>query len=213
MALVELNLKAKPVNKYAAIMNEQMAMYVLNLAPVGSKYCVSPPPEDSDTDFLCLLSTKNMSSFQQEAVKDGWVDEGNEKGYEEEFFVSLRKESINLILTWDRYMYDMFVVAAELCKLLNLKDKTQRIAVHNAVMHGKLEGPAQKAKGPALGDGFGVNAAWHPKPVNPNKVQKLQQKVEAIVANQAAEFWQNNAVKQKLYIYDDVVDLNKLNAL
>ena len=126
--LVELNTIAKPKNIYLEYMSKEVFDSCIKTKFVGSRVTCSPAPTDTDLDILCL--TKDLTDF---------IDVSMDWKMEEAYglitsFLSFRKGEVNLIVTNDEKFYNAFEAACDLCKALNLMDKKQRIAVHDAFL-------------------------------------------------------------------------------
>lgn len=103
--------------------------------PVGSSYTCKYIPGflPKDTDYLYYIPKDKLQDKLKECLKAGYKIDGN---YEEMKgkFISLRKNTINIILS-DNYLWCyQFLKANELCKKLQLADKDKRIAVHEAFL-------------------------------------------------------------------------------
>lgn len=99
---------------------------VLGMSPVGSRYILSME-EGADTDVLVLV--KDLGDASEMAVKAGYTPDasytlGTSK------FQSLRKDDVNLILTQNSHFYDRFVMATDICKLLKVANKDDRVVIH-----------------------------------------------------------------------------------
>lgn len=109
------------------------------IEPCGSRVTCSPPPADTDHDFLVELPPDEMtvSNFVCSASEAGFRWEGNEH-YQTAVstFMSWRRDDINLIVTSDATFAARHRVATSLCKRLNLLAKDDRIAVFQAVLYG-----------------------------------------------------------------------------
>jgi hypothetical protein len=137
--LLELNKIAKPTNKWA----EYVPLCVLDnmeaIDMVGSYYTCDPKP-DTDIDVLCLLKPDKgiIADGLAPLLQDGWFfQEGY--GLDEGEFTSMKKKGskVNLILTNKKEFFDKFIVARNVCKLLNIMDKKQRCEIHNLIMKHK----------------------------------------------------------------------------
>lgn len=134
--VLELNMKAKPTNKWA----EYVPLCVLDkmeeIDMVGSFFTCNPPP-DTDIDILCLMkpTLDLIGDFVVPLFKDGWNFQ-EEYGLDEAEFTALKKKGskVNIILTHHRAFFDKFIVARNVCKLLNIMDKKQRIDIHHEIM-------------------------------------------------------------------------------
>lgn len=103
----------------------------------GSQVTCEPPPEDTDEDWLALfydeesmLQTIDRLCFEEEF-------ECETTTYATTEFFSLRKDSLNLLMTASEDFYSRHRRATALCKLLNLKDKGERIALFQVILYDK----------------------------------------------------------------------------
>jgi hypothetical protein len=110
------------------------------IVPVGSRVTCSPPPMDTDEDFLLLvddiqISVKNLKEMgfssgmtpEQEAEYEGLQRVSGSR------FKSLRFGVTNYIITDSHFFFERFLTATHICKTLNLMEKSQRIMVFNGV--------------------------------------------------------------------------------
>lgn len=104
--------------------------------PTGSRYICDPPVLNTDNDTIFLVN--GYYDYDKILLKDGWkrcADEEYEVG---ESFQAYRKGDENYIVTEDDSFYFCFVKATEGAKALNLKDKSDRIALFQGVVYKKL---------------------------------------------------------------------------
>lgn len=108
--------------------------------PVGSAVTCDPPVLTTDRDYLVLAN--EWRAFLLVAAHDGWdlssywethdivraLDDGD--------FVSLRKGSLNIILTASRDFAKRFMAATKIAKRFNLLNKKDRVALFQAVLYG-----------------------------------------------------------------------------
>lgn len=100
---------------------------------VGSRATCSPPPTDTDEDYLILVD-------DAEATVKLLVDMGFEydrekyKGIGPLGFISLRFGDLNYIVTEDKDFFTNFLSATYLAKKFNLLEKSDRVELFNAVM-------------------------------------------------------------------------------
>jgi hypothetical protein len=103
------------------------------IVPVGSRVTCSPPPMDTDEDFLVLTddtyaTRKQLEEFGFEYDSTTYAASGST------FFISMRMGQVNYIITSNPEWYDAFLTATYICKRLNVLDKEDRIAVFDAIM-------------------------------------------------------------------------------
>lgn len=110
------------------------------IVPVGSRVTCSPPPMDTDEDFLLLVddmkvAVRNLKEMgfssqmttEQEAEYEGLQRVSSAR------FKSLRFGITNYIITDSYFFFERFLTATHICKTLNLMEKPQRIMVFNGV--------------------------------------------------------------------------------
>ena len=110
------------------------------IVPVGSRVTCSPPPMDTDEDFLLLVENMNDAVLK---LKEIGFDSGMTPEQEREYaslqrtsggrFKSLRLGHVNYIVTESAFFFDRFLTATHICKTMNVMDKKQRILVFSGV--------------------------------------------------------------------------------
>jgi hypothetical protein len=113
------------------------------IEPVGSRVTCDPPPTDTDCDYLALLKCGEWwVDFRLAMEADGWDvgddPEGSPYIDSDTHFRSIRKGSINLIVTDRIWFFDRFMAATAVAKRLNLLGKPDRIALFQAVLYGRI---------------------------------------------------------------------------
>lgn len=122
--------------------------------PVGSSVTVSPYGEGEDIDWLVWFESKNDEvQFIFDLAAAGFKPEGSQN-YDPDLFVSYKKGTENFILTYKAEFFDAFIKARNLCQFLNLKNKEDRIAVHQAIIKGEF--PSYDPT-PFASCGYGIN--------------------------------------------------------
>lgn len=101
---------------------------------VGSRAICSPTPDDTDDDWLFLVD--DLVNERTQLTLKGWGESGSQS-VEPDGWKSLRKGIYNYILTDDADFFDKFILATRLCKRLNLKNKEDRIVVHEAALYNR----------------------------------------------------------------------------
>jgi len=110
------------------------------IVPVGSRVTCSPPPIDTDEDFLLLV--ENMNDAVSKLVDIGFSAHMTDEQIEEYKslsgvscgrFKSLRFGDVNYIITESCFFFDRFLTATHICKTMNVLDKQQRILIFHAV--------------------------------------------------------------------------------
>jgi hypothetical protein len=110
------------------------------IVPVGSRVTCSPPPTDTDEDFLLLVEDLGEAVIK---LKEIGFDTGMTKEQEDEYlslqrtsggrFRSLRFGDVNYIVTQSAFFFDRFMTATHICKTMNVMDKQQRILIFSGV--------------------------------------------------------------------------------
>jgi hypothetical protein len=133
MEVLELNKKAKPINKWLQYVPESVIDYCIEIDMVGSYYILEDKTKAKDIDILCLVIPEKRISFLQTLIFDeNWKDAPGYAAINN--FTSLRKDKVNILMTKHREWFDKFIAARDVCKLLKVEDKNARIAVHDLIM-------------------------------------------------------------------------------
>jgi hypothetical protein len=110
------------------------------IVPVGSRVTCSPPPTDTDEDFLLLVGdmydavsklidigfNTNMTPEQEQEYRSLHIASGGR-------FSSVRFGDVNYIVTESAFFFDRFLTATHICKTLNVMDKQHRILIFHGV--------------------------------------------------------------------------------
>lgn len=112
----------------------------------GSTVICSPPPTDTDVDYVCVVKGEDaLSEAVAELSNAGFkADMGDH--YQDLMaygFISWKRERDNIILTKNADFYDRHCLATKVCKRLNLLEKAARIVVFQAILYSKFEEAAQ----------------------------------------------------------------------
>ena len=115
---------------------------------VGSRVTCNPPPLDTDQDVLVEVQSCNRIAMEEQMRQEGYVFEGStptdvaaglgDVMDPQRVFTSMRKGSMNYILTSDPDFYQRFTAATELAKKFNVLAKADRIAMFQAVLYGNV---------------------------------------------------------------------------
>lgn len=125
---------------------------------VGSRVTCNPAPDDTDEDWLILISAEKSAAFDKlinglgyEAGGSDIPDEVNKVEPENRFY-AYRLDETNLIITLSPRFHQRFLAATSVAKRLNLLEKADRIALFQAVLYGNecLPSDAQLAAEGAL---------------------------------------------------------------
>lgn len=102
---------------------------VLFSHPIGSRYVCDPPVMDTDKDTLCLVD--DVQKAEKLLLEEGWSPCcGGE--YVDTYFKAFRKGEDNYVITAARPFFERYLIAAQVCKALNVRDKETRIKIHTA---------------------------------------------------------------------------------
>lgn len=104
--------------------------------PTGSRYTCNPSVENTDEDYICLVSSiKGIEKDLEGFSIDGSVPT-DEQVSSEDTFVSFKRGNLNLIVTEDVNFYDKFVKCTRVAKNLNLLKKEDRITLFQFGLYG-----------------------------------------------------------------------------
>jgi len=91
----------------------------------GSFYICNPPVLNTDIDFICF--TTDLADTKELLLLDGWELCGAGQYTEDNHWFACRKDEYNFIITNNNVYYERFVLATQVAKKLNLKNKVDRI--------------------------------------------------------------------------------------
>jgi hypothetical protein len=116
----------------------------------GSRVTVTPPPMDTDEDWLVVISPSQAAISNAVGIlaEAGYEWEGDTEHYQDvagNTFMSWRKGNVNLIVTANADFAHKHHVATALCKRLNLAGKQDRLAVFQAVLYANVWTPPPEA--------------------------------------------------------------------
>jgi hypothetical protein len=116
--------------------------------PVGSHFIYGEKNTDYDVlvlfrEDICFKKIKAALEETQPSIKFVYTDYSRMKG---DFLSGKIKtegtgRTLNFICCKDRTFFNNFVKAAKVCKILSVKDKNQRIAVHDLLLYGGPKKP------------------------------------------------------------------------
>lgn len=104
--------------------------------PTGSRYVCNPPVMRTDVDLL-VYSRDNISvqlmemGFKLSELKN-YIG-SNVNNDSDWIFFSWRKGAVNLIVSPSKKFVERHITATHLCKNRNIKDKTERVVVHESL--------------------------------------------------------------------------------
>ena len=122
-------------NPALASLLEDLRPLAIAIEPVGSRVTCSPPPDDTDEDWLLLVQSDPSTRF----AALGFGQDGSPEFYtgnDEGGFRSWRKGDLNVVTTQDPEFFERFLLATHLAKRFNLLVKADRIALFQAVLYG-----------------------------------------------------------------------------
>lgn len=111
--------------------------HYVTCALVGS---VAMFEEGNDLDFSVLVTAEDIKEYlsghrQDGGALHGWRYTDYDTGGPRQW-AALRKGEVNLLVTNSKEHHEGFIAATEVCKALNLRDKSKRILVHRIVRDG-----------------------------------------------------------------------------
>lgn len=123
------------------------------IEPCGSRITCSPPPVDTDQDYLVEIidvSQSNVARVVHDLSSHGFKWEGSEH-YQSAAgdFMSWRRDDINLIVTANHAFAERHRSATYVCTRLNLLHKPDRTALFQAVLYGNKWDGESGIKAPA----------------------------------------------------------------
>lgn len=108
------------------------ADFIIKKHRTGSNYVCDPPVTNTDKDVVILSKPGYESALEAE----GWSSSMSDIEYDTQGdFVSWKKGDLNYIVTTHPLFYKKFVYATMIAKLLNLKQKSERIKLFQAVLY------------------------------------------------------------------------------
>lgn len=121
--------------------------------PCGSRVTCSPPPLDTDEDFLVHIIggheqavSDTVSTLSEHGFK--WEGGQHYQDAARDDFMSWRNGDINLIVTAKQEFADRHRAATHVCARLNLLHKPDRIALFQAVLYGNMWDGTSKTRKP-----------------------------------------------------------------
>lgn len=104
--------------------------------PTGSFYICNPSITDTDRDWIVYVYDAEKFAKRLGQEVDDQIEEG-ESCSDSPDFISLRiLENANLIVTEKPWFYKKFVLATEVAKRMNLRNKSDRILLFDAIIFG-----------------------------------------------------------------------------
>ena len=100
----------------------------------GSREICSPPPMDTDADFV-VLDIRGTADFERNGFTLGTKEDLDKYGATD--FLAYRRGEVNLIIVDDWPKFRAWKAATAAAKQMNLQDKQRRIALFQGVLYGK----------------------------------------------------------------------------
>lgn len=131
-----------PQIAYAMPPDRPFAEYIERYRFVGSRVTCNPPPLTTDQDVLCMVHQENRQAIARALIAEGFVAEGSWPtdaeaiASDSQVFESMRKGSMNYIITSDEDFYKRFLAATAIAKKYNIMEKAGRIELFQAVLYG-----------------------------------------------------------------------------
>jgi hypothetical protein len=123
---------------------------VISFYKTGSREICNPPPMDTDEDWCVKVNPEvDLGNAQVPSVEQnlkGLIDQLFESGYKingdypDSDSISFKKDEINIILHKTDLSYNLWYVATQVAKKLNLINKEDRIMLFNAIIGGEYDG-------------------------------------------------------------------------
>lgn len=110
---------------------------VKEVMPTGSRFICNPPVENTDEDYVLLVS--NLPDFIDLATIAGWSNNLEEYDGVGSEFECFRKDEYNLIVTSSKELFDKWCTATMLAKFFNLTKKTDRVELFSVIVDGNTE--------------------------------------------------------------------------
>jgi hypothetical protein len=110
--------------------------FVVDVALIGSAMYL---PNPADIDFALLIDEFNGQGavdYANALLKTGWIACSEYDGVGGTW-CAVRRDRLNLMVTHDRTFFDGYKLAMEVCKVLRLEEKQDRIDVCSVVRDGK----------------------------------------------------------------------------
>ena len=108
--------------------------HLVSANAVGSRVTCNPPARDTDEDWLLYV----IGDVDDKLLALGFVGEAKSERYvgnEDGPFLSWRRGDLNLIVTPVGHYYRKFLLATKLAKRFNLTNKSDRIALFQAILY------------------------------------------------------------------------------
>jgi hypothetical protein len=121
---------------------ESIKSKCIRFEPVGSRVTCNPAPMDTDQDFLVLVHPEGFAEFEADLYSHGYAFGGSRIHAggclvgDDASFQSFTLGETNMIVTASEVFFNRFMAATSVAKRFNLLDKSDRIALFQAVLYG-----------------------------------------------------------------------------
>lgn len=112
------------------------------VTPTGSNYICPENPNNDDEDFLIqVYDSEESVRFALSSLDELGYTFSSNIHYQELAveFISFKKGSINLIVTRSPSFADKWRAATNICKVLNVTEKSQRIKLFRAALYNEVQ--------------------------------------------------------------------------
>lgn len=127
------------MNDVAQSIVDRLSLMGCVVEPCGSRVTCSPPPTNTDQDFLVEITGNEsvVARVVDMMGEEGFRWEGSEhyQNVAKNDFMSWRFGDINLIVTAKKPFARRHRLATKLCTRFNLMDKQDRIALFQAILY------------------------------------------------------------------------------
>lgn len=103
--------------------------------PMGSRYTCTPPVMDTDKDTVILV--KSIADAEKALLEEGWEPCGKGE-YVDCYFKAFRKGEDNYVITAEEHFFKQYLLAAQVCRSLNVQDKETRCKIHTDCLNMSL---------------------------------------------------------------------------
>lgn len=99
--------------------------------PIGSRYTCTPPIMDTDKDTVILVT--DIAKAEARLLSEGW-DPCLKGEYFDTYFKAFRKGVDNYVIVSNEDAFQRYIIAAEVCKALNVQSKEDRCKAYQACL-------------------------------------------------------------------------------
>ena len=121
--------------------NEIIGLPIRGILPSGSRVICSPPPTDTDEDWLIRVAQSDIEAVCESLLRQGFEFGGSLVGQDQKMsldldFWSFRLGTLNLIITTNINFFSKFELATKICTKMNVLSKRDRVMIFEALIHG-----------------------------------------------------------------------------